>query len=166
LQRVQRSGKLSFVKVSLGRRVKAPDGTEWIVGRAWLGKRRPGSFGRHVDNTIGTSAWSLESLDFTHLFDGEDFVGGLIVAAVAVAFVLVIIPIILFGFELIIVGCVLAIGIVGSTFLGRPWTVVAKSSAGQVREWRIRGRRASAALIDRICTDIQASGQIPAIIDG
>jgi hypothetical protein len=56
---------------------------------------------------------------------------------------------------------VLAIGIVGSTLLGRPWTVIAKSCDGQVAEWRIRGRRASAALIDRICTDLQSGGEIP-----
>jgi hypothetical protein len=145
------------VRVSLGRHVKAPDDTDWIVGRAWLGKRRPGPFDRHADSTLG----SLNGLDFTKLFDGEDLVSGLLIAVFAIAFVLVIIPIILFGIELIIVGCVLAIGIVGSTLLGRPWTVVAKSSSGQVLEWRIRGRRASAALIDRICTDIQSSGQIP-----
>jgi hypothetical protein len=163
LQPVQRSGKLSFVKVSLGRHVKAPDGTEWIVGRAWLGKRRPGSFSRHVDSS---SFGSLDTLDFTKLFDGEDLVSGLLIALFAIAFVLIMIPIVLFGIELIIVGCLLAIGIVGSTLFGRPWTVVAKSSDGQVLEWRIRGRRASAALIGRISTDIQSSGRIPTDFPG
>jgi hypothetical protein len=162
LQRVQRSGKLPFVKAPLRHRVKAPDGTEWIVGRAWLGKRRPGPFGLHAESTVG----SLNGLDFTTLFDGEDLVSGLLIAVFAVAFVLIMVPIILFGIELVVVGCLLAIGIVGSTLFGKPWTVVAKSSAGQVLEWRIRGRRASATLIDRICTDIQFSGQIPADFPG
>jgi hypothetical protein len=162
LQGAQRSEKLSFVSISLGRHVKAPDGTEWIVGRAWLGKRRPKPFGRHLDTGIG----SLDSFDVTNLFDGDDLMTGLLIAVFAIAFVLIVIPIILFGVELIIVGCVLAIGIVGSTLLGRPWTVVAKSSTGQALEWRIRGRRGSAALINRICTDIEASGQIPTDFPG
>jgi hypothetical protein len=88
------------------------------------------------------------------------------VAVLAIAFVLILLPIILFGIELIIVGFLLAIGIVGSTLFGRPWTVVAKSSDGRTGEWRIRGSRASSALIERICADLQSGGELPADFSG
>ncbi len=48
----------------------------------------------------------------------------LVIAALAV-FALIVIPLLLFGIELILLGLLIAAGIAGRTLLGRPWVVMA-----------------------------------------
>lgn len=90
-------------------------------------------------------------------------VDGLMVLAGVLAVVFVVVPLLLFGIELIILGLVLALGIVGRSLFGKPWTVAAARPGDRepVALWRVRGWRQSARLIDRICVDLEARGQLP-----
>ncbi len=146
------------------RRVSAPDGVEWRVGRRWL-TRRP-RFGRPRRRDIAGGA--LDNVgpgvsDFGSLDLGE----GLVVIAAVVAVALIAIPILLFGVELIIVGILLAAGVVAHTLLGQPWVVEATSTdpltSGRSLEWRVRGWRKSGQLIREVVSDLSAGREPPAI---
>jgi hypothetical protein len=83
--------------------------------------------------------------------------------AVAVFVVAVIvIPLLLFGLELIILGVLIAVGVVGRSLLGRPWVVEAVPIAGGERTltWRVSGWRRSARLINEVA-DALATGLQP-----
>ena len=93
----------------------APDGVEWRVGRRWLARspklRRPSrrEIAAESVNHLGASWPDLGNVDL-----GE----GLLVAAAVVAFLLVLIPVVFFGVELIILGVLLAAGVIARTVLG------------------------------------------------
>lgn len=147
------------MRTALRRQVKDPDGTSWSVGRIWFGKRQlkldwADRFGGTLDSVPD---------GFGNIFDGLDFEGGLIALALLIAFVLIIIPVLLFGVELIIVGCLLGIGLVGRSLFGKPWTVVALESGSRrpAAEWRVRGWAPSRALIHHICVEIEAGRALP-----
>ena len=76
------------------RRVMAPDGVEWHVGRRWL-TRRPKPNRPHRRAITSESVSNLGSgwPDIGNLDLGE----GLLVAAAAVAVVLILIPVLFFG---------------------------------------------------------------------
>jgi hypothetical protein len=139
------------------RRVVAPDGVQWRIGRRWLTRRvrvgRPGR-GEIASESlmqVGPALPDLASLDL-----GE----GLLVIAAVVAVALVLIPILFFGIELVIVGALLASAVIGHTLLGQPWIVEARStdaeSFARLLEWRVRGWRQSGKLISRIAADLSA----------
>jgi hypothetical protein len=96
------------------------------------------------------------------LFDGADLADGLVLAAAGLALVLIVIPLLLFGLELIILGFVLAAGVVGRSLFGKPWTVTA-SVAGDTTPagaWRVKGWHRSTQLIDQVCADIEVRGEL------
>ena len=68
------------------------------------------------------------------------------------------IPLLLFGIELILLGLVIAAGITGRTLLGRPWIVKAAplASDAQDRElsWSMVGWRRSNRLIDEVVASL------------
>jgi hypothetical protein len=70
----------------------------------------------------------------------------LLLVAAIVAVALILIPILFSGIELIIVGTLLAAGVMARSLLRKPWVVQAKSSdsltSGPLLEWRVRGWRA------------------------
>lgn len=89
---IQPVGKALTVSAQLGsRQVVTPDGAEWHVGPIWPD---PG---------------------------GLDFGQELFAIAAVAAVLLVLIPILFFGLELIIVGVLLTAGVVARTLLGQPW---------------------------------------------
>lgn len=142
------------------RRVVAPDGVEWRVGRRWL--TRSANLGRPDRGEI-----ALESLN--HLgswpdLGSVDFGEGLLVVAAVVAALLILIPILFFGVELIILGGLLAAGLITHTVLGQPWLIEARSSdplMPQRRlEWRVRGWRKSGKLIAQVAEDL-STGRNP-----
>jgi hypothetical protein len=100
--------------------------------------------------------------DWFTAFDDTDLVGGLLLLVGAVVFALVLIPILLFGFELVIAGVLLAAGLAGRTVLGKPWTVEARALDGSDRIvcWRVTGWRRSKKLIDQLRHDL-AAGREP-----
>jgi hypothetical protein len=79
-----------------------------------------------------------------------------------VALALVLIPLLLFGVELVIVGCLLAAGILARLLLGRPWLIEAQLIDGaRILEWQVSGWRRSQRLIEQVASDLEA-GREPA----
>jgi hypothetical protein len=93
----------------------------------------------------------------------DDFAAGIAILVGALVVAVVLIPLLLFGIELIIVGFVIAVGIAGRSLLGRPWVVQATpvdNPAGAL-SWKVRGWRRSRRLIDEVATSL-ANGLEPA----
>jgi len=139
------------------RRVVAPDGVEWRMGRRWL-TRRPrfdGPSRREIASeslsTIGPALPDLGNVDL-----GQ----GLLLVAAVVAVALILIPILFLGIELIVVGALLAAGVMARTVLRQPWVVEARSSDAVTSErrleWRVRGWRKSGKLIGQVASDLSA----------
>ena len=139
------------------KRVVAPDGVEWRVGRRWLTRnpklqrpRRREIAGESLNN-LG-AGWP----DFGNVDLGE----GLLVAVAVVIFLLVLIPVLFFGVELIILGALLAAAVFTHTVLGQPWVIEARSTdpltPGRHLEWRVRGLRKSGRLIAQVASDLSA----------
>jgi hypothetical protein len=90
---------------------------------------------------------------------GVDDLGAVVVVVVGVAVVaVVVVPLLLFGIELIVLGLVIAVGVVGLTLLGRPWVVRAVPVNGdaQIVAWRVNGWRRSARVIEEIAAALDA----------
>jgi hypothetical protein len=91
---------------------------------------------------------------------GLDLGQELLALAAVVAVVLVLIPVVFFGLELIILGVLLASGVIARTLLGQPWVVQATStdplSSGRRLEWRVRGWRRSRSLIAEVASELAA----------
>ena len=81
------------------------------------------------------------------------------------AAVLILIPLLFFGVELIILGALLAAGVLGRVLLGQPWVIEARSSdpltSGRQLEWRVTGWRKSHKLIDHVASDLAAGREPP-----
>ena len=115
----------------------APDGVEWRVGRRWPTRSRklarPGrsEIAAESLNHIGANAPDFGNVDL-----GE----GLLVAAAVVAFLVILIPVLFFGLELIILGVLLGTAVITHTVLGQPWAIEARSTdpltPGRQIEWR------------------------------
>ncbi len=77
---------------------------------------------------------------------------------VGVVFVFVLIPLLLFGIELIIAGLVVAGGIAARSVLGRLWIVQAipKGNPSDTLSWEIKGWRRSGQLIEDIAAELSA----------
>ena len=138
-------------------RITAPDGAEWTVGRRWMTRnvRRSWKWRR------GTSSELLASGNFPGGDWAGDGVENAVLVVVGVLIVaLVLVPLLLFGIELIVVGCVLAASLAGRVVLGRPWTVEARTLGppGSERhlEWSVPGWRRSGKVIDAIAEDLTA----------
>lgn len=135
----------------------APDGVEWRVSRRWVTRRpklarpRPGELGAETLNNLGSALPDVGSLDLG---------GWLLVVAGLVVFVLVVVPIVFFGIELVILGALLSVGVIARTVLRQPWVIEAKAAdpltPGRQLEWRVRGWRKSGELIARVASDLSA----------
>ena len=139
----------------------SPDGVQWRVGRRWLTRRVGWSWRRRGDiASEGLFQFLSTPSDLGDLGSGE----GLLWLAAAVAAVLILVPILFFGIELIIVGALLAAGLLSRVVLRRPWLIEARSSdpltPGRAIEWQVRGWRRSSRLIDQVASDL-ADGREP-----
>ena len=139
------------------RRVVGPDGVEWRIGRRWL-TRRP-RLGRPSRGEIASE--SLLNIGPAWPEVGNvDLGDGLLLVAAVVAVALILIPILFLGVELIVVGALLAAGVMARILLRQPWIVEARSSdpltSGRLLEWRVRGWRKSGKLIDQVASDLSA----------
>jgi hypothetical protein len=78
-------------------------------------------------------------------------------AVLAMAVLLILVPILLFGIELVIIGVALAIGLVGRFVFRQPWAVQALPVSGdaEIRSWKIVGWRNSGAFVDQIASELQ-----------
>lgn len=103
-------------------------------------------------------AWS----DWFTAFDDLDLWGGLLILGVIAAVILIVIPILLFGLKLIIVGVLLAGTSWARLVMRKPWTVGARAldQSGRIVRWRVVGWRRSVRLIDQLRRDL-AAGREP-----
>ena len=135
----------------------APDGVEWQVGRRWLTRRpkldrqRRGDFAAESLSNFGMGLPDLGNIDTAE---------GLLAVAAIVAVLLILAAVLFFGIELIIVGGLLAAGVIARTLLGQPWVIEARSTdsmtAGRQLEWRVQGWRRSGRLIAQVASDLSA----------
>jgi hypothetical protein len=149
------------------KRVTAPDGTAWRVGRRWLPEKptlwRPKR--RHADD----GGWFPD----IGLGDVDDAIAIVIaVIGVILLFILlttVVFPIIVFGIELLIVALLLVGGIAARLLFRRPWTIRARAGDGRELTWRAVGFRRSGRVRDDAAAalalghaQIQPSESLPA----
>ncbi len=132
-----------------GREATAPDGTQWRVARVWTERRIP--------------RWRKGSLEggFEWLApDGPDesFVLWLALVVGTIVALVVVIPLLLFGIELILLGILIAAAILGRALLGRPWLVRARrlDDAAGAAAWRVVGWRRSERVIEEVASAISA----------
>lgn len=145
------------------KRVTAPDGTVWRVGRRWLPdkpvlwrrKRRDGDRGGDWLTNLGAEG-------------AADAVGiALLVVAIVLVFILlttVVFPIIVLTVELLLVAVLLVGGIAARLVFRRPWTIRARAADGRELTWRATGFRRSGRVRDDAAaalalghTDVQPS---------
>lgn len=150
--------------LSLGpRRVKAPSGTVWRVGRRWLSRDLPKL--RRLDADRGAdaaleSAWYLPG-DIDIDLDLDEVGGVLMAIAVAVILVTVAVPLLIFGIELLVVILLLLGSILARTVFGHPWVVLAIPSDGSgTLAWKVTGWQRSGQLIEKVSAEL-ASGATP-----
>jgi hypothetical protein len=140
-------------------RVTTPSGVDWHVGRRWLLRRVGVPFSERRER-----AHDVTGLTWRDGFNQVDGGGTFLIIAAVVAVILVVLPLLLFGIELIIVGVVLAATLLGRVVAKRPWVIEARSldpwAADRVLEWRVTGWRRSQRLIDEIVSDL-ATGREP-----
>lgn len=81
------------------------------------------------------------------------------------AALLIVIPLLFFGIELIILGALLAAGAIGRVMLRQPWVIEARASdpltRGRRLEWHVIGWRKSQALIENVISDLAAGREPP-----
>jgi hypothetical protein len=89
---------------------------------------------------------------------------GLVVVG-ALAAILILIPLLFFGVELIVLGALLAAGVIGRVLLRQPWVIEARSNdpltSGRQLEWRVTGWRKSRKLIDQVAEDLATGRELP-----
>lgn len=133
-----------------------PDGLEWRVSRRWS-EGRPSWTLRRPRELASESLSGLGVPDFP----GVDSAEGLLLVVLAMVLVLLLVPILFFGVELVAVGAVLAAGVVGRVVLRQPWTIEATAVGTERRlEWQVRGWRKSRAVIRSVVSDL-AAGREP-----
>jgi hypothetical protein len=129
---------------------------EWRIGRRWINRGLP-----HWRKVRFGKRRAGEAAEILMLPDvgGFDDIGAVVLVLVAVAaIVIVVVPLLLFGIELILLGLVVAAGIVGRTLLGRPWVVraVPVGDDARVLAWRVYGWRRSARVIEEVAAALDA----------
>jgi hypothetical protein len=139
-------------------RVIAPDGVEWRVGRRWPTRRFGWAWKRR-----GIASEAISGLG--QGIGGVDLQGGALVVVGALAVLLILIPLLFFGLELIVLGALLAAGVAARVVLRQPWLIQARSSdpltAGRRLEWRVVGWRKSHKLIQEVVSDLAAGREPP-----
>jgi hypothetical protein len=146
------------------RRVTAPDGREWKVGRQWLPARvrirRDGGDG-YGDGAGGDGDGILDTMgDFFGIDDaGAGILVGFAVLALTALLFAVVFPVIALSLELIILLALFMAGIVGRVVFRRPWHVLARTDGVRYR-WPVRGWRASGERVQAVA-DALGRGSLP-----
>ena len=85
--------------------------------------------------------------------------GGITVLLVVVGVILLLtvaLPVVIFAVEVVILAVLAIAGLLGRVILRRPWTIVARSDRGEVRQWRVTGWGTAQAAVDDISRAIGA----------
>jgi hypothetical protein len=114
------------------------------------GKSRNGDGGQ-ID--VAEALFSVP--DFNNL---DDLGAAVLIVLALVVIALVVVPLLLFGIELILLGLLVAIGIVARTLLGRPWVVQAipQDEKTGTLTWPVVGWRRSARVIEEVAASLEA----------
>ena len=147
------------MSIGVSRKVTAPDGTAWTVGRLWFGEHEMKTW--EWRTRLGSKLVEADGSGLD-VFDGLDLESGLVLLAGVLALAFIVVPVVLFGLELIIIGCLLAVGVLSRSLFGKPWTIAATRSGARAPAalWRVKGWRASSELIGQVCVDLQVRGQL------
>ncbi len=140
------------------RTLRTPSGEEWRVGRRWIGRDMP-----RWRKVRMRKVESDPSLYVPGGGDLEDLALGVLLLVGGVVVVVILIPLLLFGVELIALGFLIAASILGRSLLGRPWVIRAApvdGDAGETISWKVVGWRRSSRLIDEVATAL-AAGMAP-----
>jgi hypothetical protein len=137
--------------------VQTPSGEEWRVGRLWLNRELPHWRKVRLGDVSRDTWWSIP--------DGgslEDIGLALVVLVGALVVAVIVIPLLLFGVELILLGIAVALGILGRALLGRPWVVRAtpRGDPASALTWKVVGLKRSARVIEEVAAAL-ASGLSP-----
>ena len=122
----------------------------------WIGRRAPRL--RRIGGGSDDSAWELAHWVPFDVGDLADLEAIMLAIIMITLIVFVVVPLLLFGIELIILGLVVAAGIIGRVLLRRPWLIRA-SSLGPPRQemaWKVSGWRRSTDAIDEIASAFAA----------
>ena len=125
-----------------------PGGKRWRVGIRWL----PWPLRFRGDARLDPGA--VDWLPF-----GFDAGGGITVLLVVVGVVLLLtvaLPVVIFAVEVVILAVLAAAGLLSRLILRRPWTIVARSERGEVRQWHVKGWGTARAAVDDISRAIGA----------
>lgn len=150
--------------------VSSPDGQRWRVRRRWMDRPPPNlrrRFRRDREESDRRD-WS----DLLWLPDLDLGLSGVAVAVaiavVAVLVVVVLLPLIGLVLELILFFGLLSCGVLGRTFLRRPWTVEARNVDAPQRStaYAVKGFRAAGRAAEELARAIAASGPPEALANG
>ena len=142
------------------RTVVAPDGRSWTVRRvilpriprfSWLRDR---SAARR-DGADHEPWWS--HLDPSPALDGfDEFLVVLVAIAALAAFIFVVLPVLLFLFDVLVVLLLTLGGIVLRVLFRRPWKIVAATNTdlGETHAWAVVGTRASAQAVEDVARQL------------
>jgi hypothetical protein len=88
----------------------------------------------------------------------EELAAWVLIVVGSVVFAVILIPLLLFGIELIILGLLIALGILARALLGRPWVVKATPADGGPGEmtWSVSGWRRSHRVIEEVAGALAA----------
>jgi hypothetical protein len=132
--------------------VRTPEGVEWRLERRLVRPsfRRPrwpgrGELDEFTLRLIGPPP-----------FDG-DLLSGLAIFVAAIAVVLIVVPLLVFGIELVLFALVASAALLGSVIVTPHWRICATNAhTGDVYEREIAGSRASAAALAQLAELISA----------
>lgn len=142
------------------RTVVAPDGRSWTVRRVIL--RRIPRFSWRRDRSgvrrdgAGHEPW-WSHLDPDPVLDGLDnFLVVLIAIAALAAFIFVVLPVLLFLFDVVVVLLLTLGGIILRVLFRRPWKIVAATNPdiGEKHAWAVVGTRASARAVEDVARQL------------
>lgn len=147
----------------VGRSATTPAGEQWRVGRRWLPRPLPRWRRLHTSGAgeaIAEAPWSMAEL--TSL---DELPVVLLVGIGTLVVLVILVPLLLLGIELILLGFALAAGILARGLLGRPWVVQARPRDGAGAEdpqhaWRVVGLLRSGRVIDEVALALE-SGLAP-----
>jgi hypothetical protein len=125
-----------------------PRGKRWRVGIRWL----PWPLRFRGDARLDPAA--VDWLPFE--IDAGGGVTLLLIAVVVILVLTVALPVVIFAVELVILAVLAAAGLVGRVILRRPWTIIARSDRGEVRQWRVKGWGDARAAVDDVARALGA----------
>jgi hypothetical protein len=144
------------------RKVTAPDGRRWTLGRHWLPRRK--RFKKADLTDTGPDFPGIDGLDDLGIF-------GFIIAAILAVIVAIFLALLLFNvialaIELLIVIVVGLAGLVGRVVFRRPWVVFARSGDARL-EYRVVGYFNSRRTLQDVASRLAIGTQLePAAGDG